>query len=149
MYLEKAGSVSAPSASRAEAAVCLPAISTAAVPNRPGTLSPSARTTGSSQSRVQLRAEATAFQQGPGDVVGEVPEAERGAAEAFEPAVDGFGGAVGGAGPVEVGEHVGSDDAILTAIRQRQQRWGINRLIREDAIDKLAPLLPRLHETTE
>lgn len=45
---------------------------------------------------------------------------------------------------------VGSDDEILTAIRQRQQRWGINRLvIREDAIDKLAPLLPRLHETTE
>jgi hypothetical protein len=39
---------------------------------------------------------------------------------------------------------VGSDDEILTAIRQRQQRWGINRLvIREDAIDKLAPLLPR------
>ena len=45
---------------------------------------------------------------------------------------------------------VGPDDEILTAIRQRQQRWGINRLvIREDAIDKLAPLLPRLHETTE
>jgi hypothetical protein len=45
---------------------------------------------------------------------------------------------------------VGSDDEILTAIRQRQQRWGINRLvIREDAIDKLAPLLPHLHETTE
>jgi hypothetical protein len=44
---------------------------------------------------------------------------------------------------------VGSDDGILTAIRQRQQRWGINRLVvREDAIDKLAPLLPRLHETT-
>lgn len=45
---------------------------------------------------------------------------------------------------------VGSDDEILTGIRQRQQRWGINRLvIREEAIDKLAPLLPRLHETTE
>jgi hypothetical protein len=45
---------------------------------------------------------------------------------------------------------VGSDDEILTAIRQRQQRWGINRLvIREDAIDELAPLLSRLHETTE
>ena len=44
---------------------------------------------------------------------------------------------------------VGSDDEILTAIRQRQQRWGINRLvIREHAIDKLAPLLPPLHETT-
>jgi hypothetical protein len=45
---------------------------------------------------------------------------------------------------------VGSDGEILTAIRQRQQRWGINRLvIREDAIGKLAPLLPRLRETTE
>jgi hypothetical protein len=45
---------------------------------------------------------------------------------------------------------VGSDDEILTGIRQRQQRWENNRLvIREDAIDKLAPLLPRLHETTE
>ena len=45
---------------------------------------------------------------------------------------------------------VGSDDEILTAIRHRQQRSGINRLvIREDAIDKLALLLPRLHETTE
>jgi hypothetical protein len=44
----------------------------------------------------------------------------------------------------------GSDDEILTAIRQRQQRWGINRLvIREDAIDELAPPLPRLHETTK
>jgi hypothetical protein len=43
----------------------------------------------------------------------------------------------------------GSDDEILTAIRQRQQRRGINRLvIREDAIGKLAPLLPRPHETT-
>jgi hypothetical protein len=45
---------------------------------------------------------------------------------------------------------VGSDGEILTAIRHRQQRSGINRLvIREDAIDKLALLLPRLHETTE
>jgi len=45
---------------------------------------------------------------------------------------------------------VGSDDEILTAIRQRRQRWGINRLvIREDAVDEPAPLLPRLHETTE
>ena len=42
-----------------------------------------------------------------GDVVGEVSEAEGGAAEVFESAVDCFGGSVGGAGPVEVGEHVG------------------------------------------
>ena len=41
------------------------------------------------------------------DVVGEVAEAEGGAAEVFESAVDRFGGSVGGAGPVEVGEHVG------------------------------------------
>jgi hypothetical protein len=63
-----------------------------------------------------LRAEATAFQQGPGDVVGEVPEAERGAAEVFEPAVDGFGGAVGGAGPVEVGS---TSAALLRSVRPR------------------------------
>ena len=45
---------------------------------------------------------------------------------------------------------VGSDDEILTAVRQRQQRSGINRLvIREDAIDKPAPPLPRLRVTTE
>jgi hypothetical protein len=45
---------------------------------------------------------------------------------------------------------VGSDDEILTVVRQRQQRGGTNRLvIREDAIDKPAPLPPRLHETTE
>jgi hypothetical protein len=44
---------------------------------------------------------------------------------------------------------MGSDGEILTAIRRRQQRRGINRLvIREDAIGKLAPLLPRLRETT-
>ena len=44
---------------------------------------------------------------------------------------------------------VGSDE-ILTAVRQRQQRWGINRLvIREVAVGRLASLLPRLRETTE
>jgi hypothetical protein len=44
---------------------------------------------------------------------------------------------------------VGSDDEILTAVRQHQQRWGVSRLvIREDASGKLVPLLPRLGETT-
>jgi hypothetical protein len=51
--------------------------------------------------------EAAGFQQGSGDVVGEVAEAECAAAQVFQAAVDGFGGAVAGAGPVEVGEHVG------------------------------------------
>lgn len=51
--------------------------------------------------------EAAAFKERPGDVVGEVAEAEGGAAEVFESAVDGFGGSVAGAGAVEVGQHVG------------------------------------------
>ena len=42
-----------------------------------------------------------------GDVVGEVAEAEGGAAEVFKASVDGLGRAVARAGPVEVGEHVG------------------------------------------
>jgi len=40
------------------------------------------------------------------DVVGQVAEAEGGAAEVFESAVDGLGRAVGRAGSVEVGQHV-------------------------------------------
>ena len=54
-----------------------------------------------------MGSESAGFEQGSGDVVGEVAEAEGGAAEVFEASVDGFGGAVAGAGPVEVGQHVG------------------------------------------
>ena len=38
--------------------------------------------------------------------MGEIAEAERGATEVLESAVDRFGGAVAGAGVVEVGQHV-------------------------------------------
>ena len=62
--------------------------------------------TGSSHFAVYDRPEAAGLQEAPGDVVGEVAEAEGGAAEVFEPAVEGLGRAVAGAGPVEVGEHV-------------------------------------------
>src|SRR6185312_524795 len=37
----------------------------------------------------------------------EVAESEGGSAQVFEAAVDGLGGSVGGAGPIEVGQHVG------------------------------------------
>ncbi|GAA1510765.1 hypothetical protein GCM10009788_13940 [Nocardioides humi] len=51
--------------------------------------------------------EAAGFEQASGDVVGQVAEPKSTAAEAFEAAVEGFGGSVGCAGAVEVGEHVG------------------------------------------
>ena len=54
-----------------------------------------------------MGSEPPGFKQGPGDVVGEVAEAERGAAEVFEASVDRFGWAVAGAWAVEEGEHVG------------------------------------------
>lgn len=46
------------------------------------------------------------FQQGSGDVVGKVPEAQGGAAQVLETAADGLGGSVTGAGPVEAGQDV-------------------------------------------
>ena len=42
-----------------------------------------------------------------GDVVGEVPDVEGGAAEVFQSADQRFGGHTRRAGPVEVGQHVG------------------------------------------
>ena len=53
-----------------------------------------------------MGSEPAGFEQRSGDVVGEVAESEGGAAEVFEAAVDRFGGAVGGSGSVEVGQHV-------------------------------------------
>ena len=47
-----------------------------------------------------MGSESAGFQECSGDVVGEVAEAEGGAAEVLEPAVDGLGGTVGGTGPV-------------------------------------------------
>ena len=38
--------------------------------------------------------------------MGEIPKSQGGAAQVFQSAVDGFGGSVGGAGPVEVGQHI-------------------------------------------
>ncbi|EGR96954.1 hypothetical protein HMPREF1162_2360 [, partial [[Propionibacterium] namnetense SK182B-JCVI] len=53
-----------------------------------------------------MGSESSGFEQTPRDVVGQVPEAEGGAAQVFEPPVDGLGGAVAGAGPVEEREDV-------------------------------------------
>ena len=50
--------------------------------------------------------ESASLEEAAGDVVGEVAEAEGGAAQVFEPTVDRLGGAVGGAGSVEVGQDV-------------------------------------------
>ena len=55
---------------------------------------------------VELWPEATGFEHGPGDVVGEGAEAAGGGAEVFEPAVDGLGHAAGRAGSVKVRRHV-------------------------------------------
>ena len=54
-----------------------------------------------------MGSEPAGLEQAPGDVVGQVPEPECGAAEVFEAAVDRFGRAVAGPRMVEVGEHVG------------------------------------------
>lgn len=44
---------------------------------------------------------------------------------------------------------VGSEDEIVTAILERRRRWGISRLVvREYAMDAIAPLLPRLEVGT-
>lgn len=51
-----------------------------------------------------MGSESTGFKQAPGDVVGEVPEVQGGAAEVLEAPVDRFGWAVAGAGAV-VGVH--------------------------------------------
>lgn len=56
--------------------------------------------------RVWLGFESSGFEEVPGDVVGEVLEAGGGVAEVFEAVVDRFGGVVGCAGVVEVGQHV-------------------------------------------
>ena len=53
-----------------------------------------------------MGSESAGFEQAAGDVVGEVAEAEGGAAEVFEAAVDRLGRAVGGAGSVEEREDV-------------------------------------------
>lgn len=55
-----------------------------------------------------MRSESSGFEQNPCDVVLEIPESERGAAEVFESAVDRLAWSVAGAGPVEVAEHVSS-----------------------------------------
>lgn len=54
-----------------------------------------------------MGSESTGFKQAPGDVVGEVPEAQGGAAEVLEAPVDRFGWAVAGTGAVEERKNVG------------------------------------------
>ena len=61
---------------------------------------------GLSQSRVSSGSESAGFEQRACDVVRQVPESEGAAAEVFDPAVDGLGGAVRRAGPVEEREDV-------------------------------------------
>ncbi len=53
-----------------------------------------------------MGSEAAGLEQGSGDVVGEVAEAEGGAAQVLQPAVDRLRRAVAGAGSVEVGQDI-------------------------------------------
>ena len=68
----------------------------------------------------------------PGDVVGEVAEAESGAAQVLQAAVDRFGWTVAGAGPVEVGQYVSGSlaqgAAELGDLDQRPGDAGAERL---------------------
>jgi hypothetical protein len=82
-----------------------------------------------------LRPEAAGLEQGSGDIASEVAEAEGGAAEVFESAVDGFGGSVAGAGPVEVGQDVGAGPSVdvgpLLAMRSLRGRISRIRNVRQ------------------
>ena len=62
--------------------------------------------TGSSRLRVESGPEPAGLEQAPGDVVGEVAEAERGAAEVLKSSVEGLGRPVAGTGSVEVRQDV-------------------------------------------
>jgi hypothetical protein len=40
---------------------------------------------------------------------------------------------------------IGTEDEIVAAVADHQRRWGITRfVVRADAVDAIAPLLPRL-----
>jgi hypothetical protein len=51
--------------------------------------------------------ESASVEEGSGDVVGEIAEAEGIGSEVLDSPVDGFGGSVAGVGPLEVGQDVG------------------------------------------
>ena len=83
-----------------------------------------------------MRSEAAGLEPGSGDVVGQVPEAQGGAAEVFEPAVDGLGRSVAGAGSAEEGQHDGG--ALLERPAGRDEGAG------NAAADRLDQLLHQL-----
>lgn len=56
---------------------------------------------------VQPKSEVSCFEQGPSDVVGEVPEHECGAAQEFETTIDHLGRSVASDRLVEIGLHIG------------------------------------------
>lgn len=82
-----------------------------------------------------MGSEAAGLEQAPGDVVGQVAEPEGGPAEVLEPAVDRLGRAVGCAGPVEVGEHVGG--ALLQRLAQGDHLGERLRDAGADRVDQL------------
>ena len=87
--------------------------------------------------------ESADFQQGSGDVVGEIAKSQCGAAQVFQSAVDGFGRPVGRAGPVEAGQHILG--AFLQRSSQRDdfgQAAGTASLI--DSMSALISLRPML-----
>lgn len=54
-----------------------------------------------------MRSESAGLEQGSGDVVGQVAEAQGRAAQVLQASVDRLCGAIAGARPLEVGQHVG------------------------------------------
>jgi probable F420-dependent oxidoreductase len=41
---------------------------------------------------------------------------------------------------------MGTEDEVIAAVRAHQRRWGITRfVVRQDAVDLIAPIIPRLH----
>jgi hypothetical protein len=44
---------------------------------------------------------------------------------------------------------MGTQDEIVAAVDRHEQRWGITRfVVREDAVQSLAPLMPRLSDNS-
>ena len=44
---------------------------------------------------------------------------------------------------------IGTEDEIVAAVAAHRRRWGVTRfVVRKDALDPLAPLLPRLAALT-
>lgn len=89
-----------------------------------------------------MRPEASGLEQRSGDVVREVAEPECGTAQVLEPAVDRLGGAVAGAGTVEVGQHVG-----CAFLQRAAERGDLDQCVRDTGADRVDQLDHQLAAT--